>query len=388
MLNLDLKIKLRNMKLIERICFPTDFGKSSEVALESVITIAKKFGSEVNLVHVLPESMNLDKIQSFVDEKMSGYVKLLESQEVKCTAHVLHGNHTDMLVSFADRKKANLIVLGAGHVGKEKFKLGSNSEKIIRDSSVTVWVIDKGNVINPSSVLCPIDFSEESMLALDNAIHLCRLFESKLHILHAVKRIDQEYSEWGFDLAKEQADLVMDLELEIADLTEGLDLSGISWSKEVRLGDPADLILDVIKEKNIDLLMMGSSGKGRLKRLFLGSIAERVSRKLPCSFIINKAVGMIHVKLDKGTTDIESIYNEGVELAKQGFVQEAIIEWKRCIYKNELYFKAWSAIVKAYEGIGDTESAASFNASRERIQHVLWDKKVEADLKGRNYLFK
>ena len=376
------------MKLVERICFPTDFGKSSEVALESVISIANKFGSGVNLIHVLPESTIRDKVQSFVDDKMSKYVVLLKEQGIKCTSDILHGNHIDKVVSFAERKKANLIVLGAGHVGKAKYKLGSNSVKIIRNSSIPVWVIEKESAVNPDNVLCPIDFSEESMLALDNAIHLCRRFKSKLHILHVVKGIDKEYTELGADISIEQAEIVKTLKLEFDELIMDIDLNGITWDKEVRLGDPVDVILDVIKEKNVDLLMMGSTGKGALKRLFLGSIAERVAREIPCSFIINKTEGMIHLKLDKGITDIESIYTEGVQLAKQGFIQEAIIEWKRCIYMNELYFKAWSAIVKAYESLGDTESAASFNASRERIQRVLWDEQVEADLRGKHYLFK
>jgi len=376
------------MKLIERICFPTDFGKSSEVALKSVVSIAKKFGSEVNLIHVLPESMDFDKIQGFVNDKLADYVKLLEAEGVKSTANLLNGNHADLLVSFAERKKANLIVLGAGHIGKEKFKLGTNSEKIIRNASVPVWVIEKENVAIPNRVLCPIDFSDESMLALDSAIHLCRLFESELHLIHAVKRIDAQYGEWGVDIAVEQAKMVKELEVELEDLTDQLDLNGITWSKSVILGDPAGAILDVIKNENIDLLMMASSGKGTLKRFFLGSVAERVSRKVPCSFIINKSKGMIHLKLDKGITDIEAIYEDGLELAKQGFVQEAIIEWKRYVNMNELYFKAWSAIVKAYESIGDSESAANFQAKREQIQQVIWDKKVESDLKGRNYLFK
>ena len=376
------------MKLVERICFPTDFGKSSEVALESVISIAKRFGSEVSLVHVLPGSMIRDRVQSFVDDEMSRYVGLLEEQGIKCTSDFLHGNHIEKLVSFAERKKSNLIVLGAGHVGKEKFKLGSNSEKIIRNSSVPVWVIEKDSAVNPNSVLCPIDFSEESMLALDNAIHLCRRYESKLNILHVVKGIDKEYTELGADTSIEQAEIVKALELEFDELIKDIDLSGITLDKEVRLGDPADVILDVIKEKNIDLVMMGSTGKGALKRFFLGSIAEKVSREVPCSFIISKIEGMIHLKLDKGITDIESIYIEGVQLAKEGFVQEAIIEWTRCIDMNEFYLKAWSAIAKAYESLGDTKSAASFNASRERIQRAIWDKQVEADLRGKHFLFK
>lgn len=376
------------MKLVEKICFPTDFGKSSEVALESVISIAKKFGSEVSLIHVLPDSMIRDSVKTLVDDKMTRYVGLLEEQGIKCTSDILHGNHINKVVSFAERQKANLIVLGAGHVGKEKNELGSNSVKIIRNSSIPVWVVKKESVVTPDNVLCPIDLSEESILALDNAIHLCRRFESKLNILHVVKGIDKEYTELGADISIEQAEIVKTSKLEFDELIKDTDLSGITWDKEVRLGDPVDVILDVIKEKNVDLLIMGSTGKGAIKRLFLGSIAERVSREIPCSFIINKNDGMIQLKLDKGMTDIESIYTEGVHLAKQGFVQEAIIEWQRCIYLNELYFKAWSAIVKAYEGLGDTERAASFNASRERIQRILWDKQVEADLRGRHYLFK
>lgn len=376
------------MKLVERICFPTDFGKSSEVALESVIRIAKKFGSEVSLVHVLPESMIRERVQGFVEDKMASYVELLEEQGIKCTSDILYGKHIVKLVSFAERKRANLIVLGAGHVGKEKFKLGSNSEKIIRNSSVPVWVIEEDSTVSPGNVLCPVDFSEASKLALDSAIHLCRRFESKLYILHVVKGIDKEYTELGVDISSEQAEIVKKLELEFDELIKDIDLSGIVWGKEVRLGDPADVILNVIKEKNIDLVMMGSAGKGALKRLFLGSVAERVSREVPCSFIINKTERMISLKLDRRITDIESIYNEGVQLAKQGFVQEAIIEWKRCIYMNEFYFKAWSAIVKAYEDLGDSESAARFNASREQVQRAIWDKQVEADLKGRHYLFK
>lgn len=376
------------MKLVERICFPTDFGRSSDVALESVIRIAKKFGSEVILVHVLHDSVIRDRVKSLVGDKMAKYVGLLEEQGISCTSDIVPGNHIDKLVSFAERKKANLMVLGAGHVGKEKFKLGSNSEKIIRSSSIPVWVIEKETVVNPTRVLCPIDFSDESILALDNAIHLCRRFETSLSILHVAKGIDKEYTELGADTSNVQVEVVKTLEIQLDELMKDTDLSGIAWDKEVRPGEPADVILDVIKEKNIDLVMMGSTGKGALQRLFLGSVAERVSREVPCSFIISKTEGMIHLTLDKGTTDIESIYNEGVQLAKQGFVQEAIAEWKRCIYKNELYFKAWSAIVKAYESLGDTESAESFNASRERIQRILWDKQVEADLRGKHFLFK
>ena len=376
------------MKLIERICFPTDFGLSSEVALDSVINIANKFGSEVNLVHVLPKSVKRNKVQGFLDFEMSRYVSLFEEQGIKCTFDILVGNHIDMLFSFVKRKSSNLIVLGTGRVGKEKFKLGSNTEKIIRNSSIPVWVIENESAIHPGKVLCTIDFSEESLLSLDNAIYVCRRFKAKLNILHVIKGIAKEYDELGADTSTEQAEIVTAIELEFDELIKKIDLSGIEWTKEVRLGDPVDEILSVIKEKNIDLLMMGSTGKGTLKSLFLGSIAQKISREAPCSFIINKKEGMIHLKLDTGITDIESIYKEGVELANSGFVEEAIIEWTRCIQMNEFYLKAWSSIAKAHENLGNMELAAKFKASRERVQHALWDKQVEADLRSNHFLYK
>lgn len=375
------------MKLIERICFPTDFGESSEVALNSVISLAKKFNSEVSVVHVLPESMILDRVQTFIDDKMSNYIQKLEDQGIKCSTDLLQGDHIDKLICFAEQNKANLIVLGAGHVGKEKFKLGSNSLKIIRNSSIPVWVIEEEGTNNPDNILCPIDFSEESMLALNNAIHLCKRFDSKLYMLHVVKGIDKEYTEMGADTSNEQAEIIQKLELEFDEAIKELNLNGINWEKVIRLGNPADVIIKVVREKEIGLLMMGSTGKGAIKRFFLGSIAERVAREVPCSFIINKTEGLIQLKLDKEITDIEAIYEEGVQLAHHGFIQEAIVEWKRCIHINELYFKAWSAIVKAYEGLGDTYNANTFNASRERIQRVLWDKQVEADLRRKHYAF-
>lgn len=375
------------MKLIEMICFPTDFGKSSEKALNGVMDIAIRFGSKVELVHVLPESMNLEVVQTKVQEKLNSYSAMLSAKGIENSTHLLHGEHVDMLVSFAERQKANLIVLGAGHVGKEKFKLGSNSEKIIRSSSIPVWVIEKDHKVLPKKVLCPVDFSNESLLALDNAIHVCRRFNAALHVVHIVQKIEREYAEWGFNLEEEQANMVKEYEEELASTIKSVDFSGVAVSTEVCLGQPTEVILELISTKNIDLLMMGSTGKGTFKRLFIGSVAERVSRQVPCSFIINKSEGMIHLKIDRGFTDIESIYAEGMELAKQGFVHEAIVEWKRCIYQNPLYFKAWSAIVKAYESVGDKENATKTNEDRERVQRLLWDKQIEADLKGRHYLF-
>lgn len=48
-------------------------------------------------------------------------------------------------------------------------------------------------------------------------------------------------------------------------------------------GHPADVILDVAHERNIDLIVMGTTGRSGITRLLMGSVAENVTRHAPCS---------------------------------------------------------------------------------------------------------
>jgi universal stress protein A len=53
-------------------------------------------------------------------------------------------------------------------------------------------------------------------------------------------------------------------------------------------GEPASAIVDFAKEKNIDLIVMGTHGRTGLKRVLMGSIAEAVVRSAPCPVLSYK----------------------------------------------------------------------------------------------------
>ena len=59
--------------------------------------------------------------------------------------------------------------------------------------------------------------------------------------------------------------------------------TGVKLIKESKEGPPADVILKTVKEENIDLIVMGTSGKHGLDRFLLGSVTEKVVRsaKIP-----------------------------------------------------------------------------------------------------------
>ncbi|KPQ43940.1 MAG: universal stress protein, partial [Candidatus Methanoperedens nitroreducens] len=61
---------------------------------------------------------------------------------------------------------------------------------------------------------------------------------------------------------------------------------GIEVQKILKLGSPADTILNVAKSLNVHTIVMGSEGKKGLKRVLLGSVAENVVRNAQCSVLV------------------------------------------------------------------------------------------------------
>jgi nucleotide-binding universal stress UspA family protein len=67
------------------------------------------------------------------------------------------------------------------------------------------------------------------------------------------------------------------------------DQPGIGWKIETVLGDPAESILRMAQERDVDLIVMSSTGKGAFTRLTLGSVADRVSRTAAVPVMIVRA---------------------------------------------------------------------------------------------------
>ena len=51
-------------------------------------------------------------------------------------------------------------------------------------------------------------------------------------------------------------------------------------------GHPADVILEIAKEEDVDLIVMGSSGKTGLDRFIIGSVAEKVVKGAKCAVLV------------------------------------------------------------------------------------------------------
>lgn len=145
------------------------------------------------------------------------------------------------------------------------------------------------------NILIATDGSEDAGNALDFMLRFPFPRDTRMTVLSVVSDIpmlpeELDALDAGQSEALEQANkrLLQDTEELVA--CEGKRLHADGWSNEtlVRNGNPVNEILNVAKEIDADLIVLGSHGRGMAKRFLLGSVSDRVLEYANCSVLIVK----------------------------------------------------------------------------------------------------
>jgi nucleotide-binding universal stress UspA family protein len=136
------------------------------------------------------------------------------------------------------------------------------------------------------SILVATDFSEASDAALTYGRELAVRFGAALHVLHVTDNIyvttfgAETYAAMAPDLQRELEDTAR---ARLAEIVIDSDHSGPPTKPVVLTSSsPAFAIIDYAGEHGINLIVMGTHGRGALAHLLMGSVAEKVVRLAPC----------------------------------------------------------------------------------------------------------
>lgn len=138
------------------ILFATDFSESSDYAFEYALTLAKQFDSQLALIHVINEPVDLrgfyvphisfEKLEEEIEEGawkvMEKFCKTKLKDYEKHDCYVVPGIPYDEIIKKANEIGASLIVMGThGRTGIDHVLFGSTAEKVVRKSPVPVMTI-------------------------------------------------------------------------------------------------------------------------------------------------------------------------------------------------------------------------------------------------------
>ncbi len=143
------------------------------------------------------------------------------------------------------------------------------------------------NLGKPYTILVGIDFSDASDGALDEALTLAMERHGELHVLY----VDDHFRapEGGREAAENT--LLRVEHHTVARMKElgrrlGRDVSCRKIYSHFRLGGAAEQIVQLASDLDADLMVVGTHGRSGLKRVVLGSEAERVMRMARCPTLI------------------------------------------------------------------------------------------------------
>jgi nucleotide-binding universal stress UspA family protein len=135
------------------------------------------------------------------------------------------------------------------------------------------------------TVLVATDFSATSDVALRYAKALAQAFGASLHVLHVVQEpFAQPWAveAYGFSLATLQDEWVREATTRIETTLTEEERASYRAVLTTRLGHPVVEILKYAGDLGVDLIVIGTHGRGPLGHMVMGSVAERIVRKATC----------------------------------------------------------------------------------------------------------
>ncbi|HSL24078.1 MAG TPA: universal stress protein [Vicinamibacterales bacterium] len=143
-------------------------------------------------------------------------------------------------------------------------------------------------MVTINRILCPVDFSGHSRVALDYATALARWYEAELVVLHAyaVAMVPATIGAFPAATAVGMPLTRAELEQDLNRFAHPVIAAGVKTTTLVTMGSAARSILETAEHVPANLIVMGTHGASGFERLMLGSVTEKVLRKARCPVLV------------------------------------------------------------------------------------------------------
>jgi nucleotide-binding universal stress UspA family protein len=286
----------------KRILCPIDFSDASRHALDHAMAIAGWYESHLTALHVIAPGFTFEppilfaergNLKALAVDKDQVRVRLDEwlapatAARVPWDARVCEGRPAESVLAVAQSLPADLIVMGShGRGGFERFILGSVTERTLRNANCPVLTVPPRAVTAAKlpfrRILCPVDFSEPSLVALHTALSMAEEADARLVVLHVIDWPEEE----SILATSIDSNVLDDVERQAAQRLDSFitDESRV-WSRpesKVSVGKAYRSILAAAGDMAADLIVIGVHGRNAVGLTLFGSTTNQVVRRASC----------------------------------------------------------------------------------------------------------
>ena len=231
------------------------------------------------------------EIERRLAETLSEHVAALTGRdpaEAEAEVLVATGAPDAELVRAAEARSPRLLVIGShSHSALRHIFLGDVAERVVRHAPCSVLVARPHRTTK--QILATTDFSDDAGAAVAFAAEHARAVGARLTIACSIEKelklvagMTSFGAAYGF-VEHEDEELRRAAARRLGDELASLGADG---DTRVLEGKPAAAILEAAAELDADLVVLGARGRSGLRRLLLGSVAEKVVRAAPCSVVV------------------------------------------------------------------------------------------------------
>ena len=278
------------------ILLATDLSFRCDRALDRVVQLARQWRTRIVALHVLEQTAemiearrrwDLPSWRRPADPAFIARRQLraeMRDTGVHMTVLVKEGDPAEMIAQIAAQQGCGLIVTGiARDETFGRFVLGTTVERLVRQADTPVLVVKNRVHGGYRHVVVATDFSDAARRALETAV---RLFpEASFTLFHAYDilyggLIDVERQHDSFRQSATDRGTAFLAAADIPAAVRPLIRTQIEY------GTPAAELNDYAQQTGADLVVLGSSGRGGVLAMLIGSTAGRILAALPCDAMI------------------------------------------------------------------------------------------------------
>ena len=274
------------MQTIQHVLCPVDLSEPSAQALRYAAAFSSVVNADLTVLYVRTAAAHQRDLRSASHASLATFASNVIGVGPSLRMLERQGEPVVEILGTTVNSASDIIVMGThGRTGLKRLLLGSVAERVIRRSPIPVLAVPSAAAEGfIRSVLCAVDLSEPSSRAVDYGASIAAAAGARLVLAHAL-----EWSEETESLPGSGNSLLPSSEDDaIARLSELLTpemRERCAPELVVGYGRPADEVLRFVRERHVDLVVLGIRRRNPIGLVVFGSTTQQLIRDGACAVL-------------------------------------------------------------------------------------------------------